>query len=427
MVAKFVEPAVALKSVKSGDQVYVGSNCANPLTLTTALVSRANELRDVLIFHLLITGTLPYMDPGLSGSFRHAGYFLSGNSRQAANESRADYIPIFLSDIPRLLSTETGRPDVALVAVAPPDEHGYCSLGVSVDIGMAACKNAKSVIAQVMPDMPRTLGDSCLHISEIDFLCEADHKLFEHKSEPPDATSLLIAGHIRELIYDGCCLQTGFGKLPSAVLDSLTDLNDLSIHTEMFSDSIVDLVERGNINCKRKTVYHDKAVCTFALGTRKLFDAIDDNPLYEFRPTEQVNDPFIIAQNDNMVSINSAIEIDLTGQVVADSIGSMFYSGIGGQVDFIRGASRSKNGKPIIALPSTARAGTKSRITAKLSPGAGVVTSRGDVHWVITEHGKVNLHGLSVRERARELIQIAHPDFRDQLREEAKELNLISR
>ncbi|MBS1722120.1 MAG: acetyl-CoA hydrolase/transferase family protein [Armatimonadetes bacterium] len=419
---KTVTPEEAVSLVKSGDRVYVGSNCAQPSTLCSALTRRHGELRNIEVVHLLTFGEAPYCATGMEDSFRHSAFFIAANTRQAVAEGRADYIPVFLSEIPFLFSSGQLPIDVAMVAVAPPDEHGYCSLGISVDIGMSACRSARVVIAEIQPRMPRTHGDSALHVSEIAAFCTSKQPLVQHASEPPDAVSRAIAANIAPLVRDGACLQTGFGKLPGAVLEALHDKNDLGVHTEMFSDELVALVANGNINGRRKTLHRGKVVTTFAIGTDKLYEEVHDNPFYEFRPTEQVNDPWIIAQNEDMVAINSAIEVDLTGQVVADSIGPRFYSGIGGQVDFIRGAGRSKRGRPIIALPSTALGGKASRITACLKPHSGVVTTRGDVHYIVTEYGVAYLRGRSIRERAEALIEIAHPSFRDELRETAREL-----
>lgn len=407
------EEAVAW--VCSGDNVYVGSNCGQPVTLCNALAARAHELSDVCLYHLLTFGPAPYTAPGMEGAFRHVAFFVAGNTRGATDCGRADYIPVFLSEIPGLFDSGQIPLDVALLAVSPPDANGECSLGVSVDLAVAALRNAKKVIAEVQPQMPRTCGPTTVNIERFDAVCEAAHPLLEHPAEAPDPTCHAIARNVAALVPDGACIQTGFGKLPSAVLEAFQNHNDLGLHTEMFSDQIVNLVHRGNINCSRKTIFYGKAVCTFALGTRVLFDEINENPFYEFHPTEIANDPFVISQNDSMAAINSAIEIDLTGQVVADSIGHRTYSGIGGQVDFIRGAARSRGGVPIIALPSTAKGGRQSRIVCDLTPGAGVVTSRGDVHWVVTEHGAANLHGKPVLERAECLIALATPEFRSDL------------
>ena len=420
-----VSPEEAVAVVRSGDRVYVGSNCGQPVTLTDALAARAAELRGVEIVHLLTFGTAPYCAPGLEESFRANVVFVSANTREAVNAGRADYVPVFLSDVPRLF-TEGHLPiDVAMVAVSPPDEHGYCSLGVSVDIGLAALGSAKTVIGEVQPAMPRTHGAGNVHVSEFQALCPARSPMLEHPSPESDDTSRAIARHVAALVPDGATVQTGFGRLPSAILAAFSDKNDLGVHTEMFSDALLPLVRNGNVTCRAKTHFPGRVVSSFAIGTRALYDEIDDSPFYEFLPTEVVNDPSVIAMHDRMVAINSAIEVDLTGQVVADSIGTTFYTGIGGQVDFVRGAARSKEGLAVIALPSTACGGQESRITAFLKPGAGVVTSRGDVRTVVTEHGVAELFGKNVRQRAEALIQIASPEHRDRLTAEARERGLL--
>ena len=416
----------AVARVRSGDRVYVGSNCGQPETLCEALVRRADALRAVELVHLIVFGEAPYVRPGLEESFRHAALFVGANTRQAVREHRADYVPVFLSDVPRLFKNGQMPLDVALVSVSPPDAHGFCSLGVSVDIGMAACKRARTVIAEVNPHMPRTLGDSFLHLDEIDVLVAVDRPLPEHDPGAADETSRAIAAHIAKLIEDGSTIQTGIGRLPNAILEAFADKNDLGIHTELFSDGLIAAIERGNVTGRRKTLHPNKVVASFCIGSQNLYRYIDNNPFFEFRPTEYVNDVAVIAQNERMVTINSALEVDLTGQVVSDSIGHEIYSGVGGQVDFVRGAARSVGGKAIIALPSRAKGGSVSRIVATLRPGAGVVTSRADVHYVATEYGVAYLHGKTLRDRALSLIRIAHPDFRDRLLDEAKELGLVA-
>lgn len=424
---KTVRPEVALKKVRNGDRVYVGSNCGEPQTLVQALFDRRQELNGVDIVHLLTAGIAPYADKQYLEHFRHQALFIGHNVRQAAREGAVDYIPVFLSEIPRMFQNGQLPLDVALVSVTPPDAHGFCSLGVSVDLGLSACRSAEYVIAEIQPEMPRTLGNSFLHVSEIDAFVDSQFPMLELESEPPDEVSLAIARHIADLIEDGSTMQMGIGAIPNAVLALIGDKNDLGIHTEMFSDGIVAALERGNITCLKKTLLPGKIVASFCMGTKRLYERIDNNPFFEFRPSEYVNDPFVVARNDRMVAINSALEVDLTGQVCSDSIGHTFYSGFGGQVDFIRGASRSKHGKPIIALPSTAKGGAVSRIVSQLKRGAGVVTSRADVHYVITEFGVAYLHGKPVRERVLSLIRIAHPDFRDALLQEAKDLGYISK
>jgi 4-hydroxybutyrate CoA-transferase len=405
----------ALRAVKSGDRVLLHQGCAEPEELVQALLRRAPELRDVEVFHMATMGSAEYTLPRYEGSFRHSAMFIGANVREAVQSGRADYIPIFLHEIEALFRSGALPIDVALVQCTPPDDYGYMSLGVGVDVTLTAANYAKHLIVEVNENMPRTLGDAFLHISKPHAIVEASHPLAEYKKCVLTPLHHTIAAHVARLIPDGATLQTGIGGIPEAVLLALRDHKDLGVHTEMFSDEIIDLIQLGVINNERKTIHPNKVISGFVLGTRKLFDFLDNNPIFEFHPTSYTNDPFIIAQNDRMVAINSAIEVDLTGQVCADSIGTLPYSGIGGQVDFIRGAARSKGGVPIIALPSTAQSGRTSRIVPVLKPGAGVVTSRGDVHYVITEYGTAYLHGKSLRRRAEALIEIAHPDFRDEL------------
>lgn len=421
---KVCTPEQAAAVVKHGQRVFIGSGAGEPQLLVEALSARA-DLADTEIVHILTLGVATYAEPRFGDRFRHNAYFIGPNVRQAVNEGRADYTPIFLSEIPALFRTGRVVIDVAFICVSEPDEHGYCSYGVSTDIVKAAAESARFVVAEVNEHMPRALGDCFIHVRDIDRLVPSDRPLPEMKHGEADETAQRIARHISLLIEDGATLQLGIGTIPDAVLSYLDTFKDLGIHTEMFSDGIIPLVEKGIVNNAAKTLHRGKIIAGFVLGSRRLFEFIDNNPLIEFHPTEYVNDPFIIAQNDKMISINSAIEVDLTGQVCADSLGEMFYSGIGGQVDFTRGAARSRGGKPIIALPSTAGDGTFSRITPVLKPGAGVVTSRGDVHYVVTEFGAAYLHGKTIRERAISLIQIAHPKFRPWLLAEAKGRNLV--
>jgi acetyl-CoA hydrolase len=360
----------------------------------------------------------------MEGHFRHNALFVGRNVREAVNAGRADFTPVFLSEVPQLFET-TLPLDVALVQVSPPDKAGFCSLGISVDCARPAALAARTVIAQVNARMPRTLGDSFLHVSQINYLVAADAELPEVVCESPDAASRAIARNVAGLIEDGSTLQTGIGSVPNAVLEALSGHKRLGVHTEMFSDGLLDLIESGAVDCSLKTYHTGKVVASFVMGSRRLYDFVDDNPLVEMHPVTFTNDPAHIALNDRMVSINSAIEVDLTGQVCADSIGHQLYSGIGGQLDFIRGASRARGGKAIIAMPSTARGSVTSRIVAELRPGAGVVTTRGDVHYVVTEHGVADLHGRTIRERARSLIGIAEPRFRDGLEAEARRLHLV--
>ncbi|MCS6952518.1 MAG: acetyl-CoA hydrolase/transferase C-terminal domain-containing protein [Bryobacterales bacterium] len=415
----------ALRVVQSGQRVYVHQGCAEPEELVKALVRRAAELRDVEIIHLATMGSADYTRPEYEGHFRHNALFIGANVRQAVQEGRADYTPIFLHEIEALFRHGVLPLDVALIQCSPPDDYGFMSLGPSVDITLTAAKHARHVIVEVNDQCPRTLGDSFLHVSKASAIVETSHPLAEyHKGEITDVHRA-IAAHVANLVPDGATLQTGIGGIPDAVLQALSHHRDLGVHTEMFSDGLIELIQSGVVNNERKTLHPHKVISGFVLGTRKLFDFIHDNPIFEFHPTAYTNDPFVIAQNDRMVAINSALEVDLTGQVCADSIGHLPYSGIGGQVDFIRGAARSKGGLPIIALPATARDGTVSRIVPVLRPGAGVVTSRGDVHYVVTEFGVASLHGKTIRQRAEALIQIAHPRFRDELLHEADRLGYL--
>jgi acyl-CoA hydrolase/GNAT superfamily N-acetyltransferase len=415
----------ALLSLRNGMRVFIGSGCAAPQTLVTALAARGREVYDVEILHILTHGSAPYATKELLGHFRHNAFFMGGNVREEVNAGYADYTPIFLSEIPALFRQKRIHLDVALVQVSPPDAHGFCSLGVSVDVVKAAVESARQVIAEVNPRMPRTLGDSFVHVSKLHALVASDRPIYEHLCAAPSPESVRIGELIASLVDDGSTLQTGIGEIPSAVMAALKDKKDLGMHTEMFTEAVVPLIESGVMNCSRKTLLPGMIVASFCFGDRKLYDYIHDNPQFAFCPTEFTNDPWQIARNRRMVAISSAIEVDLTGQICADSLGEQFYSGFGGQVDFIRGAARSEEGKPIIALPSTAKGGTVSRIAAALKPGAGVVTTRADVHYVVTEYGVAYLHGKSVRERTLALINIAHPKFRDELLKAARERHLV--
>ena len=414
----------AVAGVRPGQRVFIGSGAGEPQTLVEALSGRG-DLSDTEIVHILTLGVATYAEPRLGHRFRHNAYFIGPNVRSAIAEGRADYTPIFLSEIPRLFRSGRVVIDTAMIAVSPPDAHGYCSFGVSTDIVKAAAESARFVVAEVNEQMPRALGDCFIHVRDIDRLVASDRPVLEAVQGEPDEMARRIAKHIANLVVDGATLQLGIGTIPDAVLHYLTDFKDLGVHTEMFSDGIIPLVEKGVINNSKKTLHRGKIIATFVMGSRRLYDFIDNNPLVDFRPTEYVNDPFVIAQNEKMISINSAIEVDLTGQVCSDSLGTMFYSGIGGQVDFVRGASRSKGGRPIIALPSTTDDGSISRIVPTLKQGAGVVTSRGDVHYVVTEYGAAYLHGKTMRERATALIAVAHPKFRPWLMAEAKTRKLV--
>ncbi len=425
--SKLVSSDEALRAVKSGDNLIIQPGCATPLELIRALVARKEELFDVTIHHILVVGDLPYIKPGMEKHFKHKAFFIGGNVRKAINEGRAEFIPIFLSEVTMLYKKDILKANVALIHVSPPDEHGFCSYGIDVGNIKTPAEKADVVIAQVNRKMPRGLGDSFIHVNKIDYIVEHDADLLELPQVDPDATPEMlgifdtIGKYIAGMIEDGSTLQMGIGAIPDSVLRYLKNKKDLGIHTEMFSDGIVDLVESGIINGEKKTLHPGKIIAGFVLGTRKSYDFLDNNPIIEFHPQEYVNNPFVISRNDKMVAINSAIEVDLTGQVCSDSIGTRFYSGIGGQVDFIRGAAHSNNGKPIIALPSTTKNGEISRIVMTLKPGAGVVTSRGDVHYVVTEYGIADLFGKTIQERAKALINISHPKFRDELTEFAKE------
>jgi acetyl-CoA hydrolase len=410
--------------IDSNERVFLTGNCSVPQRVVKAIVDRALELTNVEIIQVLTIGDAEYVKPELQGHIRVNTMFISNNVRAAVNDGRADFSPVFLSEIPNLFRHELPL-DVALIQVSPPDEHGFCSFGVEVGVTKTAAETAKKVIAEVNPRMPRTLGDSFIHVSKLTAIVEVNYSLPELHGDDPSPIQDAIGQHIAALIEDGSTLQTGIGGIPDAVLRYLGNKKNLGIHTELFSDGVIDLVNQGVINNEAKTIHPGKMVAGFVLGSQRLYDFIHDNPIVEMHPTEYVNDPFRIAQNDRMVAINSAIEVDITGQVCADSMGHKFYSGVGGQVDFIRGSARSKRGKPIIALPSTAKSGTLSRIVHELQPGAGVVTSRNDVHYVVTEFGVAYLHGKTIRERVKALIDIAHPDFRDQLEANARELNYL--
>lgn len=413
---RVVSASEAVEFIASGDHVYVHEVAMVPTSLVNALVARAPELRDVEIVHLHTEGNAPYLEPGLEGHLRHNALFVGPNAREAVNQGRADYTPVFLSEIPGLIADGTLPVDVALVQVSPPDRHGFCRLGVSVACARAAIDHARIVIAEFNPRVPRTLGNSAVHVSRITAAVEVDRPL------PAAAPALFgdidraIGEHVASLIPDGATLQAGIGTVPNAVLSALRDHRDLGVHTEMFTDGVIDLIEAGVITNRMKSRFKGRVITSFAMGSQRLYDFVDDNPFVEFHSTGVVNDPVEIRQQAAMVAINSAIQIDITGQVCADSIGERIYSGIGGQMDFVQGALRSPGGKAIIALQSTARAGSTSRIVSQLTPGSGVVTTRGHVQWVVTEYGAVNLRGRSLRERAERLIGIAHPDFRGELR-----------
>jgi len=421
-------PEQAVAQIESGQRIFLSGNCSVPQRVLAALTARASELNEVEIVQVLTIGSADYVAPELAGHLRVNTLFISDNVRQAVNEGRADFTPCFLSEIPGLFKSGRLPLDVALIQVSPPDEHGFCSFGIEVGITKPAAQAARRVIAEVNPWMPRTLGDSFIHLSKLDTIVPVDYLLPEVSLASGDEVTERIADRVAELIPDGATLQTGIGAIPDAVLRRLTSHRHLGIHTELFSDGVIDLVERGVITGERKTLHPGKIVAGFLLGTQRLYNFAHDNPVVELHPTDYVNDPFIIAQNERMVAINSAIEVDLTGQVCADSIGPRLYSGVGGQVDFIYGAARSKGGVPIIALPSTLKKKNSpdvSRIASMLKPGAGVVTTRSHVHYVVTENGVADLYGKTIAQRAEAMIAIAAPEFRCELRQQAKALNYL--
>ena len=424
---KIVTPEQAVGVIQSGSRVFLTGNCSVPQKVMAALVQRAPQLSDVEIVQVLTVGNADYVSPEMSGHLRVNTLFISDNVRLAVNEGRADFTPCFLSEIPILFKNGCLPLDVALIHVGPPDEHGFCSFGIEVGVTKTAAQSAKIVIAEVNPNMPRTLGDAFIHISKLSFIVPVEYALPELPMGTTTDLSQRIARNIAALIPDGATLQMGIGGIPDAVLHELNNHKHLGVHSEMFSDGIINLVDRGVVDGEMKSLHPGKIIAGFMLGTRKLYDFVHDNPIVEMHPTEYVNDPFIISRNDRMVAINSAIEIDLTGQVCSDSIGSRLYSGVGGQIDFIYGASRSKGGIPIIALPSTAvvKGQTVSKIVPQLRLGAGVVTTRSHVRYIVTEYGSAELYAKNIRQRARALIGIAAPEFREQLEQKAKELKYI--
>ncbi|PJZ52962.1 acetyl-CoA hydrolase/transferase family protein [Leptospira adleri] len=420
MKVKFISADSALSSVQSGQRVFVHSVAASPRLLIEALTARAPELTNVEMIHLHTEGGAPYAEPGMEGRFFVNSLFVCANTRKAVEEGRGDYIPMFLSECPLLFRKNILPLDVALVQVSPPDKHGFCSLGVSIDISKAAVETAKLVIAQVNENMPRTHGDGIVHVDRIHSFVEGNLPLHEHKSAPLTAIEIAIGKNVATLVEDGATLQMGIGAIPDAVLTCLTSHKDLGIHTEMFSDGVMDLVQKGIITGIHKKKHPGKIVSGFVMGTRKLYDFIDDNPQVAMLDIGYINDPHVIRKNPKVTAINSAVEVDLTGQVCADTIGTRQFSGVGGQMDFIRGASLSEGGKPIIALPSATAKG-ESRIVSLLKPGADVVTTRAHVHYIVTEYGVANLYGKNLRQRAKALIEIAHPDHRERLEKEARE------
>lgn len=422
---KLVVAEDAVEEIRSNQRVYISGNAANPYVLAEALAARKEELQNVELVHVLLLGDDPFSKPEMEGHFRHNSLFVGPADRKAINEGRADYVPIFLHQIPDLFYSGQMPIDVAMLHLTPPDEHGFMSYGVEVLCSKAAAESAKVVIAQVNEKMPRVLGDSFIHVSRVDKIVEVSEPLPELAKKSFSEVEKKIGRYIADLIEDGSTLQLGIGGIPDAVLAALKNRRDLGSHTEMVSDGVMEAIESGVITGSKKTYHPNKVILTFLLGSEKLYDFADNNPIFEAHPTDYTNDPFIVARNDKMVAINSAIEVDITGQICSDSIGTYIYSGFGGQVDFIRGAAHSKGGKPIIALPSTAKDGNMSRIVPFLKKGAGVVTTRADVKYVVTEYGCAYLHGKNLQERTRALIDIAHPNFRDDLIQEAKSRNLI--
>ena len=422
MSMQIVTADEAIAGIRSGDQVFVHGGSATPSALLESLVRRASELRDVGLIHFHTEGPAPHPAPDMAASFRHRALFIGANARAAVNEGRADYVPIFLSDVPELFSSGVLPLDAVLINVSAPDANGYCSLGTSVDAALSATQAAKTVIAQLNRSMPRTLGDSFIHMDDIDLGVEVDLPPPEHLEPPIGAVERAIGEHVAELVPDRATLQMGIGSIPAAVGLALRDKRDLGVHTELFTDAVLDLVEAGAITGAAKEINRGKIVTAFLMDSRRLYDFVDDNPMIEMRPVNYTNDTSVIRQFRRMVAINSALSIDLTGQVSADSIGTRFYSGVGGQMDFMRGAALAPEGRAIIALPSTAAGGRISRIAPSLAEGAGVVTSRAHVRTVVTEHGVAELFGRSIGERAAALVQIAHPDFRDELASEARRL-----
>ena len=418
------------KYIKPGDRIYIDSICAEPTVLTRKLIEIGEDLPDVQILHLLSLSDLDYYKDmsRIEKLFRHNSFFVGENMRNAVNKGKADYTPMLLSRIPQLFQRGKMHLDTILIQVTPPSRYGYCSFGTNVNIVKPLAEAADHVIAEINPNMPVSLGDSFIHINNIDAFTRVDHDIIEFSYEEPDENAIKISKYVASLIENESTIQMGIGQIPNAVTKELIDKKDLGVHSEVFSDGIVDLVDQGVITCRKKTLHKDKIISSFVMGSKKLFDFVNLNPMVEFHPVDYVNDPYIISQNKKQVAINAALSVDLTGQVNSDSIGHRFYSGIGGQVDFIRGAARAEDGKPIMVLPSTAtlKDGTRvSRIVPYLQPGSGVVITRGDVHYVVTEWGIADLNGKSIRERALQLINIAHPDFREELLEHAKKWDYV--
>jgi acyl-CoA hydrolase len=413
-MSKYVSAADAVKVVKSGDRVYLHAAAAAPTILSNALTERASELRDVEICHLHVEGEARYANPELAASFHVNSFFIGANVRHTLKAGNGSYTPVFLSELPHLFRKNVLPLDVAFIHVSPPDKHGYCSLGVSVEATVAAIENAKIVVAQVNPQMPRTFGDGILHIDEIDYLVDVNMPIYGHEPAPFTIEEEKIGAYIASLVEDKSTLQMGIGSIPNAALSKLIHHKDLGLHTEMFSDGVIDLIENDVINCNYKGTLRGRVLATFLMGSKRLYDFVNDNPFIEMKESSMVNDTARIRKNPKMVAINSAIEVDLTGQVCADSIGPHMYSGVGGQMDFIRGASLSPGGKAIIALPSTTKKGV-SRIVPFLKQGAGVVTTRAHIHYIITEYGIADLYGKTLKQRATELIKISHPNHQESI------------
>lgn len=410
-----VSAAEAVACIKSGDRVFIHGASATPTPLVEAMCART-DLKDVTVYHLHTTGPAPFLEPAMAGRFFSVSLFTGGAARRAIAEGRADFVPVFLSEIPDLFTSGAIPLDVALVQLSPPDRRGDCTLGTSVDTALAAARSARRIVAEVNDAMPRTLGNSAVGLEDVHAFIRTNRPLHVHDKSEPTAEERRIGEIVADLVEDGACLQMGIGAIPDAVLSCLGNTLDLGVHTEMFSDGLIPLMEGGVVTNRRKKVHPGRTVTSFVTGSQRLFDFVNDNQRVEFHPCDRTNDQALISKNDRVVAINSALEVDLSGQVCADSMGFSVYSGIGGQMDFIRAAARSDGGKAIIALPSTVKGGQISRITMSLKEGAGVVTTRGHVRFVVTEHGAVNLHGKTLRERAELLIGIAHPDFRAELR-----------
>ncbi|WP_333599398.1 acetyl-CoA hydrolase/transferase family protein [Flavobacterium sp.] len=413
-MSKYVSAAVAVQVVKSNDRVYVQAAAATPSILTKALAERASELRNVEVCHLHTEGEAAYANPELAESFHVNSFFIGANVRHTLAAGNGSYTPVFLSELPHLFRKQVLSLDVAFIHVSPPDKHGYCSLGVSVEATVAAIENAKIVIAQVNPQMPRTFGDGILHVDEIDYLVEVDVPIYGHAPSLFSKEEEKIGEYVASLIEDRSTLQMGIGSIPNAALSKLKNHKDLGLHTEMFSDGVIDLIESDVINCNYKGTLRGRVLATFLIGSKRLYDFVNDNPFIEMKESSMVNDTARIRKNPKMIAINSAIEVDVTGQVCADSIGPRMYSGVGGQMDFIRGASLSEGGKAIIALPSITKRG-ESRIVPFLKQGAGVVSTRAHVQYIITENGIANLYGKTLKQRASEMIKIAHPTHQESI------------